>query len=109
MTHTLEQLKAILDAGGTITNGTDEISKPIPTDEKYVIKEFYCNSFRWEWITKHINTPSDWQELKKDVEYAPHTTFYAQDRPYAPCMVAIDAREWDEIQRELEALRNLIG
>ena len=109
MIHTLEQLKAILDAGGTITNGRDEISKPIPMDEKYFIKGFDCNMFWWDGISRFIINPSDWTELKKDVEYAPHTTFYAENRPYAPCMVAIDAREWDEIQRELEALRNLIG
>jgi len=107
MTHTLEQLKSILDNGVAITNGKDEIFRPDFRDEIYQVKGFNDNLFWWHNAVKFIGDPKDWQEVKKDMPV--YTAVWTNDIRFAPRMIVIDAREWDEIQKELEALRNLIG
>jgi hypothetical protein len=97
----LEQLKAILDNGGIIARGKETIKK---SNGYYnVYHKHLCIHSSEEWAG--VRSPSEWQEVKAEEQYVPHARFYAENRPYAPCMIAIDIREWDALQKELEELR----
>ena len=76
---TLEQLKAILDGGGTIVrvNRGTEISRHSEGFGYYVGSK----NFDWNEVAGILSNPSEWQEVKAEEQYVPHARFYAENRP----------------------------
>jgi hypothetical protein len=112
MTYTLEQLKAILDNGGTITNGKDEISRPDFRDEIYQVKGFNDNLFWWHNAARFIGDPKDWKEVKK--EAGPNEpkvlTMDLNGTKYVCVPVEvykIEREQWHALMKEVGALKEL--
>lgn len=93
---TLEELKNILDNGGTIYRGNETIV--LDSDSVYKRHlaglNHYCT---WEEVVKlYIGDPSGWLEVKPEPQYAPQ-------------MMAVPVAEWDALQKELAELRSKVG
>jgi hypothetical protein len=112
---TLEQLKQILDDGGTIVH--NELPTQISKHIEGLGYRIGSSHFDWKEVESILNAPSEWQEVKaeipENVQMALDT--YRQtpiqfvrsnsDKPFAPRMIVVDVREWDALQGELEELR----
>jgi hypothetical protein len=106
---TLQQLKQILDDGGTLTSGEKRLYKK---DGKYYFGEDVCSNH----FTEYALTAVDWSEVKPEppihnilqkpiINTLSRAYILPGAKEFAPRMMVIDCREWDELQAELEELR----
>jgi len=79
MTHTIEQLKTILDNGGRIesTKGFHAFR----SENNYLVADPSGNCMAYAFLDHAITNPSDWQEVKKEdpfdyeIKFVPYSDF----------------------------------
>jgi len=111
MNNTLEQLKTILDNGGTIEKkGSAEITLK---DGYYYYQDTNGTIAVRPTLDDMMNNPSDWQEVKKEIEYHIPDVPEFEHNPsqkkfevvFAPRMIVMDPKELEAMEKELKELR----
>jgi hypothetical protein len=111
---TLQQLKQILDNGGTLTSEEKKLYKK---DGKYYFDNGHgegdvCSNH----FTEYALTAVEWSDVKPEppihnILQKPITNTLSrayippEAKEFAPRMMVIDCREWEAMQKELEELR----
>jgi hypothetical protein len=98
---TLQQLKAILDNGGTLTSGEVKLYKK---DGKYYYDNGHGDGGACsDHFTEYALTAVEWSEVFTNT--LSRAYILPEAKGFAPRMMVVDCREWDAMQKELEELR----